>query len=614
MEPTFSVNPASYAAAMQSARIADELQRQTEELKQELWRAEKQRQIAEKREDRRREEELLARELEFRGLSPLTARNASIVELRRRELVEGLKSLTHDLVRHGPRVSESDYELMRQNTTEAFESQLPKQAVSPGMAGLWVAAIVGSLIAIGTGVLAASEGSQGSLPYLAVALALVLGSLAVILVLLIMRAWRGRYSAACARRLKSEQGLIAGIPTKNAWFALIYEEKLNAVIAHFTPLRDARAKDLDALDPSILDPDDAKGALKTFDGQIATYHKQLKALQEAAAAKEERSQDQSASDALELSPPNDVNGRLGRLGLAALSLAIVVPLIGTAIGFNSSSSQFQQIQTSQRLVEARDTLSSIATLNELAGDPSDEVRLAVAANPSTPPEGLLGLARDTNPQVRLAVAKNPMASEEVLDVIAADRDSQIRLATFMRPDLSEASRNVIATMADEAFLSRASRYFGELPTEKLVELVLQAKTGGAQWIANSDVEPKIRAAALSRSDVEVPTSVLVVQEDPDILAALAGRREENLRRQVAFSRNAAPETLQLLASDPAESVRRAVAENINISTETIELLASDQDRNVRRRIAQHPNTSRAVLQQLANDDWEPIRKIAQLRL
>lgn len=71
------------------------------------------------------------------------------------------------------------------------------------------------------------------------------------------------------------------------------------------------------------------------------------------------------------------------------------------------------------------------TLVELAPDPSERVRAAVARNRHTPPTVLVSLASDPVARVRRMVALNPATPDDTLWELAQDADSAVREAAFL---------------------------------------------------------------------------------------------------------------------------------------------------------------------------------------
>lgn len=80
---------------------------------------------------------------------------------------------------------------------------------------------------------------------------------------------------------------------------------------------------------------------------------------------------------------------------------------------------------SSRLTIATAT-KSVEVLTSLAGDPSSDVREAVADNLRTPVETLDVLSRDAIAAVRMAVAENPNVSSDNLKSLAIDSVNYVR--------------------------------------------------------------------------------------------------------------------------------------------------------------------------------------------
>ncbi len=80
----------------------------------------------------------------------------------------------------------------------------------------------------------------------------------------------------------------------------------------------------------------------------------------------------------------------------------------------------------QRRREAGHPSTDVARLQELATDPSWEVRQIVGRNRKSTPELLHQLAADPHPQVRIAVATNLSTREATFLLLARDQDASVR--------------------------------------------------------------------------------------------------------------------------------------------------------------------------------------------
>ena len=86
-----------------------------------------------------------------------------------------------------------------------------------------------------------------------------------------------------------------------------------------------------------------------------------------------------------------------------------------------------------RVEAAGDIDARSGTLVRLAKDRRSDVRLAVAANPSTPPASLAHLADDSDDDIRAAVAANEHTPDAALVVLAGDHDTTVRICVGSNP-------------------------------------------------------------------------------------------------------------------------------------------------------------------------------------
>lgn len=86
------------------------------------------------------------------------------------------------------------------------------------------------------------------------------------------------------------------------------------------------------------------------------------------------------------------------------------------------------------------------TLETLAIDDEEDVRIAVAGNPGTPAAILETLARDEEELVRQFVASHPNTPLQVLEILSRDDDEEVRENISMNPSISS---GILETLASD---------------------------------------------------------------------------------------------------------------------------------------------------------------------
>ncbi|MEC9346147.1 MAG: DUF2336 domain-containing protein [Pseudomonadota bacterium] len=265
-----------------------------------------------------------------------------------------------------------------------------------------------------------------------------------------------------------------------------------------------------------------------------------------------------------------------------------------------------------RLALARDTATKPEVLYYLSDDAARDVRVAVAANPSTPAQADLKMTEDTDPEVRVELARKigrllpglgnakqdklRELTEGALRHLAADRLPEVRAALAEAVKLSEiVPKSIVLQLAkdiEEIVAAPILQYSPLLNDADLVEIIAAGVTLGAlpaiarrkgigagvsdAVVASADM-PSI-AALLHNKDASIRTGTLdeVAEDARDAEALhepLTLRPELSQRAIRRISTFVARSLLDRLAArgDLDARTRRALAEAVN------DRLAEDRD-------------------------------------
>lgn len=262
VQPIPVFNPAAtaagYAAAMQSARTAAEVARQTQALQaeirqlQESMRRAQQEAIA--RENRLRQIDLWTRELEHRGMSPMAAHDEANREWQRMELLEQARPFA-DMVEANPPLppSSAEYEEFR----STVEAELRATAKRKSRARMLIALsmlLLGACSVIGAYAFTSAwaAASEGVFPVEGLAVGIG-GGLIVSAVGGLLLWWIGLRRAR--RRLKAQAALALGlseIPGQESWAASVHCARAEGFLQATEPSALWLEREFSALGPSPL--------------------------------------------------------------------------------------------------------------------------------------------------------------------------------------------------------------------------------------------------------------------------------------------------------------------------------------------------------------------------
>lgn len=221
---------------------------------------------------------------------------------------------------------------------------------------------------------------------------------------------------------------------------------------------------------------------------------------------------------------------------------------------------------------ARDAETSGEILAQLATDPSEYVRWAVAANPSTPAETFAALQSAARAEAE-QVLSGPAEAEDLINLArnpATPSDVLTRLST------------------DESIAVRG--YIADNP--KAPSSVLSAFAATAIDGPDAESEEQRLMRYLLSGNPGTPAH---------ILDQLAHDRNPAMRERIASNAATPAEALDTLAQDGEHTVRWLVAQNTNTPAQALEDLAQSPDAAIREKVAENPNTPASALGYLLND-------------
>jgi hypothetical protein len=258
-------------------------------------------------------------------------------------------------------------------------------------------------------------------------------------------------------------------------------------------------------------------------------------------------------------------------------------------------------------------------LASLTHHPNWEVRAAVAANPSTPPEVLISLLENEDINDSNYAENNPSMPQEYLQL-------------FQR-----ARRLIIGVT--KRINGKAIREKSEEPplTSEEIKLLFSRGRRSRTWLARNPVlplsmmeplltSPEFEIRASLGSNPSLPSSLLMkVASDPSryvystviyredlpltAMGVLSMSSDIFIRTRLAVNLALPVELLELLASDAEAEVRQSVLLNKELPASIAQKLLRDSDIEVRCRLASHTNDEE-ILRHLAGDDDAGVRQTA----
>ncbi|MFK0252032.1 hypothetical protein [Streptomyces sp. NPDC090445] len=298
-------------------------------------------------------------------------------------------------------------------------------------------------------------------------------------------------------------------------------------------------------------------------------------------------------------------------------------------------------------------------LRMLLTDPDPEVRAAACrhrppgdlhgpllADPATrrhvvpfldlDPDTAADLAADPDEEVREALAAHPALSAALRDELARDADPFVRGAVFQRADTPEKLRDEIHAWLTAGAQRAGDDWSSGTVADTLCHLALiGVDEGSYPWVVadplphvdspcvglrraaarSGALPPEVRARMLADEDASV--RFLALTRLPDVDLAVAEDIDRRHRVRTKSGKGSAgrpadcvdfpPETLRRFATDPDARMRVLALRDSELPAELLERLGADEDPEVRRAAAAHPRLPPAALVRLLAD---PIDSVA----
>lgn len=211
-------------------------------------------------------------------------------------------------------------------------------------------------------------------------------------------------------------------------------------------------------------------------------------------------------------------------------------------------------------------------LSVLRTSPNWRVRQSVAGHRNTSDADLRALAVDNDNDVRAAVAANPTVVPDAFPSFVTETDEKVRRALVSRPDITVALLSV-HLLGDDGIRPEALEH-PSLPEETRREL--EALRHGTPL--DAEVLRRFVNTSARRLVAAHPSTTA------ELLHEMTGDASWNIREIVARHPNCAIDDLGTLAADHDRDVRAAVGVNPATPVEILEDLAEDQDPRARRSV------------------------------
>jgi len=247
----------------------------------------------------------------------------------------------------------------------------------------------------------------------------------------------------------------------------------------------------------------------------------------------------------------------------------------------------------QRLMQSAREATSPELLSQLADNPIQIVREAVAGNLNTPPHVLETLSKDKDIHMQTAVAGNPNTPPYVLETLS--KCSYMQYVVQSNPAvqrLTQSAREatspeLLSQLADNP-ISMVREAVAKNPNTPVNVLETLSKCSNMQYVVQSN--PAVQGLAQSAREAT----------SPELLSQLADNPISMVREAVASNPNTPPHVLEKLSKDKDIYVQTAVASNQDIPLDVLLTLSMVQLSIVQEAIAMNPSTPPAILKLLAN--------------
>lgn len=312
------------------------------------------------------------------------------------------------------------------------------------------------------------------------------------------------------------------------------------------------------------------------------------------------------------------------------------------VGAEISRRRWQTGGKTSPLDFAKNQDASPEILDELADDPNESVRRAVAANRSTTPETFARLARDPAHQVRIAAAgaSHPDAATkrhdrsypesppreslygEAFEMLADDEDAGVRAAVVSNSAawncISTASRSKRAFDADPAVrsalvttLAADDRMSDSLGMSKgaLLHLVDNGTTEIWRLLASKyRIPQEVVKRLLGTGDSESAVLIATNTSAAELLVQLAGSDDIKVVDAVAERRYYGPEEIKTKLAVAAALIQNSLTPSSFLNRAAYDA-ADDQSLDL---LLQHPNISEELLMQFATgSDEQKLRAVTR---
>ena len=225
------------------------------------------------------------------------------------------------------------------------------------------------------------------------------------------------------------------------------------------------------------------------------------------------------------------------------------------------------------------------SLARLSLHPSEKVRLAAVANRRVTSEILSRLVNDSSPKVRRAVASNSSTSIDSLISLTSDSVLKVRLAVGANYYITALVLNhLVKDSSEKVRLAVASH---------------SSTAEGSLLTLASDTALAVRLAVIANHHT---TAAIFDHLANDPSTELRVRLAEHKAERLGHSH------LTILTIDPQESVRLAVANNQHTSESSLLILASDNSMAVRLAVIENQSITTAIRLHLTQDPALEVRR------
>jgi hypothetical protein len=254
-----------------------------------------------------------------------------------------------------------------------------------------------------------------------------------------------------------------------------------------------------------------------------------------------------------------------------------------------------------KITAARSLKTPVTILEQLAKDPDDAIRQAVASNGNASEILFDRLSQDSKSSVRAAVAYNKEVPTFIVARLLDDSDENVRYNVSQNPNTSRENLEKLASDTSDRVRSSALCNINVSP-----DLLIQEIERHPQ---KAELFLRGGSPGTRNSMLHIPTK---------LLEKLADRTEDSIRYLVAKHPNTSRSTLEKLASDSYDLVRRTVVDNPNTPLELLIQIATQERLNTSagcyhtasNKIAMRKDAPPEALEAIIHQPVPPIRQVA----